>query len=138
MMRMGLINCPLAPLEPNMWTNWNTPDAELAAKIGPGEVMRAVPWSTLTAEQKRLQRTKMAIHASMVSRMDAEIGKLNSPSMSRGTYHGLPEATQDWVIQWMNRNNQGPREGSQHFGAILRECLLIELDPESWRIVEIE
>src|ERR1051326_956251 len=26
MTRMGLINCPLAPLEPNMWTNWNTPD----------------------------------------------------------------------------------------------------------------
>jgi arylsulfatase A-like enzyme len=59
-----------------MWTKWNTPDAELAAKIGPGEVMRAVPWSTLTAEQKKLQRKKMAIHAAMVSRMDAESGKL--------------------------------------------------------------
>jgi len=76
MMRMGLIHCSLAPLEPNMWTNWNTPDAELIAKIGPGEVTRAVPWSTLTAEQKKLQRTKMAIHAAMVTRMDAEIGKL--------------------------------------------------------------
>jgi len=76
MTRMGLVNCPLTPLEPNIWTNWNTPDAELAAKIGPGEVTRAVPWSTLTGEQKKLQRTKMAIHAAMVSRMDAEIGKL--------------------------------------------------------------
>ena len=76
MMRMGLIHCSLAPLEPNMWTNWNTPDSELIAKIGPGEVTRAVPWSTLTAEQKKLQRTKMAIHAAMVTRMDAEIGKL--------------------------------------------------------------
>jgi arylsulfatase len=76
MVRMGLINCSLAPLEPNMWTKWNTPDADLIAKIGPGEVTRAVPWSTLTAEQKKLQRTKMAIHAAMISRMDAEIGKL--------------------------------------------------------------
>jgi arylsulfatase len=76
MVQMGLINCPLAPLEPNMWTNWNTPDAELIAKIGPGEISRAVPWSTLTPEQKKLQRTKMAIHAAMCSRMDIEIGKL--------------------------------------------------------------
>jgi arylsulfatase len=76
MTRMGLINCSLAPLEPNMWTNWNTPDAELIAKIGPGEVSRAIPWSTLTPEQKKLQRTKMAIHAAMITRMDIEIGKL--------------------------------------------------------------
>ena len=76
MTRMGLINCSLAPLEPNMWTQWNTPDAELIAKIGPGEVTRAVPWSTLTPEQKKLQRTKMAIHAAMITRMDIEIGKL--------------------------------------------------------------
>jgi arylsulfatase A-like enzyme len=76
MVRMGLINCSLAPLEPNMWTDWNTPDKELIAKIGPGEVTRAVPWSTLTPEQKKLQRTKMAIHAAMISRMDLEIGKL--------------------------------------------------------------
>jgi len=53
-------------------------DAELSAKIGPGEVSRAVPWSTLTAEQKKLQRAKMAIHAAMVSRMDAETGKIIS------------------------------------------------------------
>jgi arylsulfatase len=76
MKRMGLVNCELAPLEPNMWTPWNTPDAELLAKIGPGEVTRAVHWSTLTAEQKALQRTKMAIHAAMITRMDTEIGKL--------------------------------------------------------------
>ena len=76
MVRMGLINCPLAPLEANMWTKWNTPDSELLAKIGPGEVTRAVPWSSLTPEQKKFQRTKMAIHAAMVSRMDAETGKI--------------------------------------------------------------
>jgi len=76
MKRMGLVNCSLAPLEPNMWTSWNTPDAELFAKIGPGEISRALPWSSLTSEQKALQRTKMAIHAAMITRMDLEIGKI--------------------------------------------------------------
>ncbi len=58
MTRMGLIHGSLAPLEPNMWTNWNTPDSELIAKIGPGEVSRAVPWSTLTPEQKSFSAPK--------------------------------------------------------------------------------
>src|SRR5438270_2835244 len=76
MHKMGLVNCALAPLEPTMWTRWNTPDSELLAKIGPGEITRAVPWSTLTPEQKSFQRTKMAIHAAMITRMDLEIGKV--------------------------------------------------------------
>lgn len=76
MRRMGLIDCPLSRLEPDVWTKWNTPDEELIAKIGKGEVTRAVPWSSLTPEQKSFQRTKMAIHAAMISRMDLEAGKL--------------------------------------------------------------
>ncbi len=76
MRKMGLVNCALPPLEPDMWTRWNSPDAELFAQIGPGEVTRAVPWATLTPEQKKLQRTKMAIHAAMVTRMDIEIGRI--------------------------------------------------------------
>ena len=84
MRRMGLVNCALAPLEPDMWTRWNSPDEELRAKIGPGEVTRAVPWSTLTAEQKTLQRTKMAIHAAMTTRLDLEIGKVLSQIRSMG------------------------------------------------------
>lgn len=76
MHRMGLVNCALPPLEPDMWTRWNTPDAELLSKIGPGEVTRAVPWSSLTPEQKSFQRLKMAIHAAMITRMDLEIGKV--------------------------------------------------------------
>jgi len=89
MRRMGIVNCALAPLEPNMWTRWNTPDEELFAKIGPGEVTRAVAWSTLTPEQKSFQRTKMAIHAAMITRMDLEIGKvvkqLEAMGVSRDT-----------------------------------------------------
>ncbi|HET8548269.1 MAG TPA: arylsulfatase [Bryobacteraceae bacterium] len=76
MRRMGIVNCGLAPLEPEIRPPWNTPEKELIEKIGPGEVVRAVPWSTLTPEQKKLQRTKMAIHAAMITRMDHEIGRV--------------------------------------------------------------
>jgi len=76
MRRMGLVNCALAPMEPDVATRSHSADAAFLAKVGPGEVTHAVPWSTLTAEQKTLQRTKMAIHAAMVTRMDAETGKL--------------------------------------------------------------
>src|SRR4051812_40081127 len=97
MRRMGLINCSLAPLEPNMWTRWNTPDAELFAKIGRGEVTRAVPWSKLTAAQKDFQRTKMAIHAAMITRMDLEIGKVLTQVKSMG-------AERDTVVVFLSDN----------------------------------
>lgn len=45
-------------------------------ELGPGEVKHAVPWQSLTPEQKKYQATKMAIHAAMVDRMDQEVGKL--------------------------------------------------------------
>lgn len=76
MRRMGLVNCELSPLEPGERPRWSTPDKELFEKIGDGEVTRAVPWSSLTPEQKKLQRTKMAIHAAMITRMDREIGRV--------------------------------------------------------------
>ena len=97
MRRTGLVNCALAPLEPNMWTRWNTPDEELVAKIGRGEVTRAVPWSTLTPEQKSLQRTKMAIHAAMITRMDVEIGKTLNQLEAMG-------ASRDTVILFLSDN----------------------------------
>lgn len=76
MKRMGLVNCPLAPLEADMYPDWNLKTEELLLRVGPGEVSRAVPWATLTAEQKSFQRTKMAIHAAMIDRMDQEIGRV--------------------------------------------------------------
>ena len=97
MTKMGLVNGPLAPMEPEMWTKWNTPDAELTTKIGPGEVMRAVPWSTLTPEQKDFQRTKMAIHAAMVTRIDMEIGKLLKQIDAMG-------ATRDTCVIFLSDN----------------------------------
>jgi arylsulfatase len=76
MRRMGIVNGELSPLEPGERPKWSTPDKDLYDQIGPGEVTRAVPWSTLTPEQKKLQRTKMAIHAAMITRMDREIGRV--------------------------------------------------------------
>ncbi len=93
----GLIHCGLAPLERNMWTRWNTPDQELFAKIGPGEVTRAVPWASLTAEQKDFQRTKMAIHAAMTTRMDIEIGRVLKQIEQMG-------AARDTVVLFLSDN----------------------------------
>jgi arylsulfatase len=57
-------------LTPRYWQD------EVMAQIGPGEVKHAVAWEGLTEAQKRLQATKMAIHAAMIDRMDREIGRV--------------------------------------------------------------
>lgn len=97
MQKMGLVTGPAAPLEPNMWTDWNTPDKELIEKIGPGEISKAVPWSTLTPVQKDFQRTKMAIHAAMITRMDTEIGKVLDQIKAMG-------AERDTIVLFMSDN----------------------------------
>ena len=71
--RNGLINCDLPPLDADVIPGWNFSREKLQEMIGPGEADRAVPWSTLTEEQKRFQATKMAIHAAMIDRMDRGI-----------------------------------------------------------------
>lgn len=97
MQKMGLISGPAAPLEPEMWTKWNTPDKDLTEKVGPGEVSKAVPWSVLTPVQKDFQRTKMAIHAAMITRMDAEIGKVLDQVKAMG-------AERDTIVLFMSDN----------------------------------
>ncbi len=82
--QMGLVNCTPAALEAETWPPWNLASEELQRQIGPGEVTRAVPWSTLTAEQRRFQATKMAIHAAMVYRMDREIGRVLEGLQAQG------------------------------------------------------
>jgi arylsulfatase A-like enzyme len=76
MTAMGLVNCPLSPLDPDIVPSWNLSEKALQARIGPGEAARAIPWSRLTPEQQQFQPVKMAIHAAMIHRMDSEIGRV--------------------------------------------------------------
>ena len=84
MTRMGIINCGLSALEPNVGPPYAFP-ADVA-KIGPAEINRPVPWDTLTTEQRDLQATKMAIHAAMVDRMDQEIGRVLAQIKTMGAF----------------------------------------------------
>ena len=74
--KMGIVTCDLSPRDPVAAPRWNLSEAKLREKIGPGEVGHAVPWDSLTAEQKKFQASKMAVHAAMIHRMDIEIGRV--------------------------------------------------------------
>jgi arylsulfatase A-like enzyme len=76
MKKLGLLNCNLSPLEPDIIPSWNLSEKELQKRISPGEVGHAVAWNSLTNEQKVFQSDKMAVHAAMVHRMDIEIGRV--------------------------------------------------------------
>ena len=73
---LGLLDGELSPLEAGAVPAWNPTEGVLREKIGPGEVGRAVPWDSLTPEQRDFQAGKMAIHAAMVDRMDREVGRV--------------------------------------------------------------
>jgi arylsulfatase len=85
--RMGLLDCSMSPLEPSIYPDWNTKPADQLAQIGPGEVHNAVPWASLTGEQKKFQRMKMAIHAAMITRMDGEIGRVLAQLKAMNAYN---------------------------------------------------
>jgi len=76
MRKMGLVHCKLSDPMPKVKPSWNLAEDALKKRIGPGEAGYAVPWDTLDADQKKLQATKMAIHAAMIDRMDQEIGRV--------------------------------------------------------------
>ncbi len=86
MREMGIIACGLSEPEPETVPSWNFSAEKLASDVGPGEVPRAVPWNTLSQEQKTFQATKMAIHAAMVDRMDREIGRVLDQLEAIGAY----------------------------------------------------
>ncbi len=73
---LGIAHSSLPPLEPAIVPSWNLSAGELEARIGPGEVSRALPWHRLTEEQKEFQALKMALHAAMIDRMDQETGRV--------------------------------------------------------------
>ena len=86
MRKMGIVNCDLSPLQPDVKPGWNLPEDTLQERIGPGEAGRAVPWDTLSEAQKTLQATKMAIHAAMIDRMDREIGRVLDQLKTMGAH----------------------------------------------------
>lgn len=73
---LGIADNDLPPLEPDTFPAWNMSEEELLDKYGPGEVARAVPWESLTAEQRDFQARKMEIYAGMITRMDHEIDRV--------------------------------------------------------------
>ncbi len=76
MTSLGILHCRLSRLEPDVIPDWNLPEKKLQEAIGPAEIGHAVAWETLTPEQKAFQPIKMAIHAAMIHRIDAEIGRV--------------------------------------------------------------
>lgn len=76
MRAMGIIDTPLSDRDEDVIPSWNLPGEELEKRIGPGEVPYAVAWESLSDEEKAFQARKMAIHAAMITRMDAEIGRI--------------------------------------------------------------
>ena len=95
--KMGIVNCDLPAMEPDVIPDWNFSNEKLQEMIGPGEVDRAVPWDTLTEQQKRFQATKMAIHAAMVDRMDKEVGRVLEQVKAMGAF-------EDTVILFVSDN----------------------------------
>lgn len=64
----------LSELEPQIGPPYSFAGTQQA--LGPYEVWREMPWSTLSAEQQSYQAEKMRVHAAMVECMDREIGRL--------------------------------------------------------------
>lgn len=74
MKKLGIVDCPLSPVERDVGPPYHFPQA--LETLGPGEVNRPLAWDELNEEQREFQAIKMAIHAAMVDRMDREIGRV--------------------------------------------------------------
>lgn len=94
---MGIVDCELSERDPHTIPAWNLPESELQRRIGPGEVGYAVPWDSLTPEQKAFQSAKMSVHAAMVDRMDREIGRVLDQLRAMG-------AADDTLVLFMSDN----------------------------------
>lgn len=92
---LGVGGTVLAPVEREVGPPYAFPEA--LAKLGPGEVDRPVAWSTLDAAQRSFQAAKMAVHAAMVTRMDAEIGRILQQVEAMG-------ATRETLVVFLSDN----------------------------------
>ncbi len=84
---LGLPFTELSAVEPAIGPPYAFPEA--MNRFGPDETNRPVPWESLGESQRRLQATKMAIHAAMIDRMDREIGRV----IERLEAHGVLDDT---------------------------------------------
>lgn len=103
MKQLGMVNCELSKLEPEVVPRWNMTEEELRKQIGPNELGHAVAWESLTAAQKEFQAAKMAIHAAMVHRMDIEIGRVLEQIKAMG-------ALENTVIFFVSDNGASPEQ----------------------------
>lgn len=92
---MGLVDCKLSDVEPDVGPPYHFPKALEA--LGPGEVNRPKPWAELTDQQREFQAAKMAVHAAMVDRMDREIGRILAQVRAMG-------AADDTLILFLSDN----------------------------------
>lgn len=95
MAELGVFNGALSKTERDQGPPYKFP--EVVGKIGPGEVNLPVEWDKLTPEQQTFQAEKMAIHAAMVSRMDAEIGRVLEQVRAMG-------AEEDTLVMFLSDN----------------------------------
>ncbi|HUS91264.1 MAG TPA: arylsulfatase [Phycisphaerae bacterium] len=116
----GLIDCELSALQGDIKPGWNLPPEQLQERIGPGEAARAVPWASLTDDQKAHQATKMAIHAAMIDRMDREVGRVLEQVRAMGAFENT-------VVMFVSDNGASAEQiirGEKHEKAA---------PPGSWR-----
>ncbi len=71
---LGIISGQLSPVEAEVGPPYHFPES--LEILGENEVNRPLPWDALTHEQQDFQERKMRIHAAMVERLDAEIGRI--------------------------------------------------------------
>ena len=74
LVQSGIISSKLSPVERNLGPPYDFPEA--LKVLGEGEINRPLAWRDLTPDQKEFQAGKMALHAAMITRMDAEIGRV--------------------------------------------------------------
>jgi arylsulfatase len=84
LIKTGIINHALPEMEPQLGPPYHFP--EHIAKLGPDELERPLPWSSLSESQQRFQAAKMAIHAAMIDRMDQEIGRVLEQLRAMGAF----------------------------------------------------
>ena len=81
---IGLVRGRLSDVERQVGPPYHFPEA--LKTLGPGEVNRPLPWSSLTDRQRAFQAAKMEIQAAMVDRMDREIGRVLDQIRAMGAW----------------------------------------------------